>query len=167
MAEDTSPATKVEAFLRSFGNADQQDLERASSAVRKDQSAWEAAGRRVGEIVAVMGLGDQKRDFCRKAAGIFEGKAAQIQPGDRQYALWAAQGVIVGLLAGDSAKSTDLRVLKMPFLQLLRETPIRAPRETPIRAPRKNGYCENHPTVPLRYGHCQACDDEKRYPPRW
>jgi hypothetical protein len=164
VAEDTSPATEVEAFLSRFGNADRQELERASWAVRSDQSAWEAAGGRVAEIVARMGLDDQKAQLCQQAAAIFEGKEAQIQLEDRQYALWAAQGVIVGLLADGSAKRTDLRrtdlrLLFKPFAQLLRETPIRAPGE--------NMFCEKHPGVPLTYGGCQACRDEERYPPRW
>ena len=159
MAEDTPPATEVEAFLSRLGNADQEELERASSAVRSDRSAWEAAGGKVAQIVAGLGLDEQKAQFCQQAAAIFEGKAAQIQPKDRQYALWAAQGVIVGLLAGGSARRTDLGLLCKPFAQLLRETPIRAPGE--------NAYCEKHPGVPLTYGGCQACRDEERYPPRW
>ena len=111
----------------------------------------------MAEIVASLGLDEQKAQFCQQAAAIFEGKAAQIQPEDRQYALWAAQGVIVGLLAGGSARRTDLGLLFKPFDQLLRETPIPAPGE----------FCDKHPTVPLRFGRCQRCDDEKRYPPRW
>ena len=157
MAEDTSPATEVGTFLIRLGNADRKELERASSAVRSDQSAWEAAGGRVAEIVASMGLDEQKAQLCQQAAAIFEGKAAQIQPEDRQYALWAAQGVIVGLLADDSAKRTDLRLLCKPFAQLLRETPIPAPGE--------NTYCETHPRVPLTFGGCHVCrgGDDKRY----
>lgn len=164
MAEDTFPATEAEAFLSRFGNADPKELERASSAVQSDHSAWEAAGGRVAQVVARMGLDEQKAQLCRQAAAIFKGKAAQIQPEDRQYALWAAQGVIVGLLADGSAKKTDLRRTDLrlpfqPFAQLLRETPIRAPGETM--------FCEKHPGVPLTYGGCQACRDEERYPPRW
>ena len=159
MAEHTSPATEVGTFLIRLGNADRKELERASSAVRSDESAWEAAGRRVAEIVASMGLDEQKAQLCEQAAAIFEGKAAQIQPEDRQYALWAAYGVIVAVLAGGSAKRTDLRLLCKPFAQLLRETPIPAPRES--------AYCEIHPTVPLRFGDCQACRDEERYRQRW
>ena len=156
MAEDTSPAEEIEAFLSRFGNADRKELERASSAVRSDQEAWEAAGGRVAEIVARMGLDEQKKaQLCERAAAIFGGKAAHIQPEDRQYALWAAQGVIVGLLADDAAKRTDLRLLCKPFAQLLRETPIPAPGE--------NAYCETHPGVPFTYGGCHVCrrgDDE-------
>jgi len=155
--EDTSPATEVEAFLSRFGNADRKELGRASSAVRSDQEAWEAAGGRVAEIVASMGLDEQKAQLCQQAAAIFEGKAAQIQPEDRQYALWAAQGVIVGLLAGGSARRTDLGLLCKPFAQWLRETPIRSPGE--------NAYCEIHPGVPLTFGGCHVCrrGDDKRY----
>ena len=159
MAEDTSPATEVDTFLTDFGNADRKELEHASSAVRSDQPAWEAAGGRVAEIVASLGLGGQKAQLCEQAAAIFKGKAAQIQPEDRQYALWAAYGVIVAVLAGGSAKRTDLRLLRKPFAQLLRETPIPAPGE--------NAYCEKHPGVPLTYGGCQACRDEERYRRRW
>ena len=112
----------------------------------------------MAEIVASLGLDEQKAQFCQQAAAIFEGKAAQIQPEDRQYALWAAQGVIVGLLAGGSARRTDLGLLFKPFDQLLRETPIPAPTE--------NAYCEKHPGVPLAHGGCQACRDEERYPRR-
>jgi len=158
VAEDTSPATEIDTFLTDFGNADGKELERASSAVRSDQRAWMAAGRRVAEIVASLGLDEQKAQLCQQAAAIFKGKASQIQPEDREYALWAAQGVIVGLLAGGSARRTDLGLLCKPFAQLLRETPIRAPGE--------NAYCEKHPGVPLTYGGCQACRDEERYPPR-
>ena len=103
MAEDTSPATEVEAFLSRLGNADRKELERASSAVRSDQPAWKAAGGRVAQIVASMGLDEQKAQLCQQAAAIFQGKAAQIQGEDRQFALWAAQGVIVGLLAEAAA----------------------------------------------------------------
>jgi hypothetical protein len=159
VAEDTSPATEVDTFLTDFGNADGKELERASSAVRSDQRAWMAAGGRVAEIVASLGLDEQKAQLCDRAAAIFEGKSAQIQPEDRQYALWAAQGVIVGLLAGGGARRTDLGLLFKPFDQLLRETPIRAPGE--------NAHCEKHPGVPLTYGGCQACRDEERYSPRW
>jgi hypothetical protein len=164
VAEDSSPAEEVEAFLSRFGNADRKELERASSAVRSDQSAWEAAGGRGAEIVASMGLDEQKAQLWQQAAEIVHGKAAQIQPEDRQYALWAAQGVIVGLLADGSAKRTDLRrtdlgVLFKPFAQWIRETPIRAPGE--------NMFCEKHKGVPLKFGRCQRCDDEERYPPRW
>ena len=157
MAEDTSPAEEVEAFLICFGNADRKELERASSAVQSDQEAWEAAGGRVAQIVASLGLDEQKAQLCQQAAAIFEGKAAQIQPEDLQYALWAAQGVIVGLLADDSAKSTDLRLLCKPFAQLLRQTPIRSPGE--------NAYCEIHPGVPLTFGGCHLCrrGDDERY----
>jgi hypothetical protein len=104
VAEDTSPAEEAEAFLIRFGNADRKELERASSAVRSDEPAWEAAGGRVAQIVASMGLDQQKAQLCEQAAAIFKGKAAQIQPEDRQYALWAAQGVIVAVLAAGSAK---------------------------------------------------------------
>jgi hypothetical protein len=157
VAEDTSPAEEVEAFLSRFGNADRKELKRASSAVRSDQEAWEAAGGRVAEIVTSLGLDEQKAQLCQQAAAIFEGKAAQIQPEDRQYALWAAQGVIVAVLAGGSAKRTDLRLLRNPFAQWLRETPIRSPGE--------NAYCEIHPGVPLTFGGCHVCrrGDDKRY----
>ena len=64
MAEDTPPATEVEAFLSRLGDADQEELERASSAVRSDRSAWEAAGGRVAQIVASLGLDKQKAQFC-------------------------------------------------------------------------------------------------------
>ncbi len=117
----------------------------------------------MAQIIASLGLGEQKAQLCQQAAAIFKGKAAQIKPEDRQYALWAAYGVIVGLLADGSAKRTDLRrtdlgVLFEPFGQWFRETPIRAPGE--------NMFCEKHPTVPLRFGRCQRCDDEEHYPPR-
>jgi hypothetical protein len=117
----------------------------------------------VAEIVTSLGLDEQKTQLCQQAAAIFNEKAAQIQPGDRQYALWAAQGVIVGLLADGSAKRTDLRrtdlhLLFKPFGQVLRETPIHAPGETM--------FCEKHPGVPLTYGGCQACRDKERYPSR-
>jgi hypothetical protein len=158
VAEDTPPATEVEAFLSRLGNADQEELERASSAVRSDRSAWEAAGGREAEIVASMGLDEQKAQFCERARVIVEGKAVQIQGEDRKFAIWAARGVIVSLLAdGGSAERTDLGVLFKPFDQWFRETSTRAPGE----------FCDKHPTVPLRFGRCQRCDDEERYPPRW
>ena len=104
-----------------------------------------------------MGLDEQKAQLCQQARAIVRGKAAQIQPEDLQFAHWAAQGVIVGLLAGGSAKTTDLRLLCKPFAQLLRETPIPAPGE--------NAYCETHPRVPLTFGGCHVCrrGDDKRY----
>jgi hypothetical protein len=158
VAEDTSPATEVDTFLTDFGNADRKELERASSAVRSDQPAWEAAGGRVAEIVASLGLDEQKARFCERARVIVEGKAVQIQGEDRECAIWAARGVIVSLLAdGGSAERTDLGVLFKPFDQWFRETSTRAPGE----------FCDKHPTVPLRFGRCQRCDDEERYPPRW
>jgi hypothetical protein len=158
VAEDTPPATEVEAFLSHLGNADQEELERASSAVRSDRSAWEAAGGRVAQIVASLGLDEQKAQFCERARVIVEGKAVQIQGEDRKFAIWAARGVIVSLLAdGGSAERTDLGVLFKPFDQWFRETSTRAPGE----------FCDKHPTVPLRFGRCQRCDDEERYPPRW
>ena len=158
MAEDTPPATEVEAFLSRLGNADQEELERASSAVRSDRSAWEAAGGRVAQIVASLGLDEQKAQFCERARVIVEGKVVQIQGEDRKFAIWAARGVIVSLLAdGGSAERTDLGVLFKPFDQWFRETSTRAPGE----------FCDKHPTVPLRFGRCQRCDDEERYPPRW
>jgi hypothetical protein len=120
VAEHTSPATEVGTFLIRLGNADRKELERASSAVRSDQSAWKAAGGRVAQIVASMGLDEQKAQLCQQARAIVHGKAAQIQREDLQFALWAAQGVIVGLLAGGSARRTDLRLLCKPFAQLLR-----------------------------------------------
>lgn len=164
MAEDTSPATEAEKFLSRLDNADPQELERASSAVRSDESAWKAAGKRVAQIVARMGLDEQKAQLYQRAAEIVHGKEAQIQHEDPQAVLWAAQGVIVGLLADGSAKRTDLRrtdlgVLFKPFDQWIRETPIRASGE--------NMFCEKHKGVPLKFGRCQACDDEGRYPPRW
>jgi hypothetical protein len=119
----------------------------------------------VAEIVASLGLDEQKAQLFQQAAAIFEGKAAQIQPEDRQYALWAAYGVIVGLLADGSAKRTDLRrtdlgLLFKPFDQVLRETPIPAPGES--------AYCEIHPGVPLTFGGCHVCrrGDDGRYS-RW
>jgi hypothetical protein len=158
VAEDTPPATEVEAFLSRLGNADQEELERASSAVRSDRSAWEAAGGRVAQIVASLGLDEQKAQFCERARVIVEGKAVQIQGEDRKFAIWAARGVIVSLLAdGGSAERTDLGVLFKPFDQWFRETSTRAPGE----------FCDKHPTVPLRFGRCQRCDDKERYPPRW
>ncbi len=158
MAEDTYPATEVEAFLSRLENADRQELERASSAVRSDRSAWEAAGGRVAQIAASLGLDEQKAQFCERARVIVEGKAVQIQGEDRKFAIWAARGVIVSLLAdGGSAERTDLGVLFKPFDQWFRETSTRAPGE----------FCDKHPTVPLRFGRCQRCDDEERYPPRW
>ena len=158
MAEDTYPATEVEAFLSRLDNADRQELERASSAVRSDESAWKAAGKRVAQIVASLGLDEQKAQFCERARVIVEGKAVQIQGEDRKFAIWAARGVIVSLLAdGGSAERTDLGVLFKPFDQWFRETSTRAP----------GGFCDKHPTVPLRFGRCQRCDDEERYPPRW
>src|SRR5690349_4644905 len=103
-------------------------------------------------------------ELFQRAAEIVHGKEAQIQHEDPQAALWAAQGVIVGLLADGSTKRTNLRrtdlgVLFKPFAQWIRETPIRAPGE--------NMFCEKHKGVPLKFGRCQACDDEGRYPPRW
>ena len=158
MAEDTSPATEIDTFLTDFGNADGKELERASSAVRSNQRAWKAAGGRVAEIVASLGLDEQKAQFCERARVIVEGKAVQIQGEDRKFAIWAARGVIVSLLAdGGSAERTDLGVLFKPFDQWFRETSTRAPGE----------FCDKHPTVPLRFGRCQRCDDEERYPPRW
>ncbi len=158
MAEDTPPATEVEAFLSRLGDADQEELERASSAVRSNRSAWEAAGGRVAQIVASLGLDEQKAQFCERARVIVEGKAVQIQGEDRKFAIWAARGVILSLLAdGGSADRTDLGVLFKPFDQWFRETSTRAPGE----------FCDKHPTVPLRFGRCQRCDDEERYPPRW
>ncbi len=158
MAEDTYPATEVEAFLSRVENADRQVLVRASSAVRSDRSAWEAAGGRVAQIAASLGLDEQKAQFCERARVIVEGKAVQIQGEDRKFAIWAARGVIVSLLAdGGSAERTDLGVLFKPFDQWFRETSTRAPGE----------FCDKHPTVPLRFGRCQRCDDEERYPPRW
>jgi hypothetical protein len=158
VAEDTPPATEVEAFLSRLGNADQEELERASSAVRSDRSAWEAAGGKVAQIVASLGLDEQKAQFCERARVIVEGKAVQIQGEDRKFAIWAARGVIVSLLAdGGSAERTDLGVLFKPFDQWFRETSTRAPGE----------FCDKHPTVPLRFGRCQRCDDKERYPPRW
>jgi hypothetical protein len=158
VAEDTPPATEVEAFLSRLGDADQEELERASSAVRSDRSAWEAAGGKVAQIVADLGLDEQKAQFCERARVIVEGKAVQIQGEDRKFAIWAARGVIVSLLAdGGSAERTDLGVLFKPFDQWFRETSTRAPGE----------FCDKHPTVPLRFGRCRRCDDEERYPPRW
>jgi hypothetical protein len=111
----------------------------------------------VAQVIASMGLVEQRAQLCRQATAIVRGKAAHIQPEDLQFALWAAQGVIVGLLAGGSAKRADLRLLCKPFAQLLRETPIPAPGE--------NTYCERHPRVPLTYGGCHVCrrGDDKRY----
>jgi hypothetical protein len=158
VAEDTPPATEVEAFLSRLGDANQEELERASSAVRSDRSAWEAAGGKVAQIVASLGLDEQKAQFCERARVIVEGKAVQIQGEDRKIAIWAARGVIVSLLAdGGSAERTDLGVLFKPFDQWFRETSTRAPGE----------FCDKHPTVPLRFGRCQRCDDKERYPPRW
>jgi hypothetical protein len=157
VAEDAPPATEVEAFLSLLGNADQEELKRASRAVQSDWSAWEAAGGRVAQIVASLGLDEQKAQFCERARMIVEGKAVQIQGEDRKFAIWAARGVIVSLLAdGGSAERTDRGVLFKPFDQWFRETPTRAPGE----------FCDKHPTVPLRFGRCQRCDDEQRYPPR-
>ncbi len=157
MAEDTSPAEEAGRFLIRLGNADRTELERASSAVRSDQEAWEAAGGRAAQIVASLGLEEQKSQLCQQARAIVQGNAAQIQGEDRKFAIWAAHGVIVAVLAGGSAKRTDLRVLCTPFAQLLRETPIPAPGE--------NAYCETHPGVPLTYGGCHVCrrGDDKRY----
>ena len=116
----------------------------------------------MAQIVASMGLDEQKAQLCQRAAEIVHGKEAQIRHEDPQAALWAAQGVIVGLLADGSAKRTDLRrtdlgVLFKPFAQWIRETPIRAPEE--------NAYCEIHPGVPLTFGGCHVCrgGDDKRY----
>ena len=114
----------------------------------------------MAQIVASRGLDEQKAQLCQQARAIVRGKAAQIQGEDLQFVLRAAQGVIVGLLAGDSAKTTDLRLLCKPFAQLLRETPIPAPGE--------NAYCETHSGVPLTYGGCHVCrrGDDERYS-RW
>jgi hypothetical protein len=115
----------------------------------------EGCGRKGG--ADCRSLDEQKAQLCQQARAIVHGKAAQIQREDLQFALWAAQGVIVGLLAGGSAKRTDLRLLCKPFAQLLRETPIPAPGE--------NTYCETHPRVPLTYGGCHVCrrGDDKRH----
>jgi hypothetical protein len=104
VAEDTSPAEEVGTFLIRLGNADREELERASSAVRSDQEAWEAAGGRVAQIVASLGLDEQKAQFWQQARAIVQGNAAQIQGEDRKFAIWAAHGVIVAVLAGGSAK---------------------------------------------------------------
>jgi hypothetical protein len=148
---------EVGTFLIRLGNADRKELERAGSAVRSDQSAWRAAGGRVAKIVVTMGLDEQKAQLWQQAREIVRGKEALIQGEDLQYALRAAQGVIVGLLAGDGANRTDLRLLCKPFAQLLRETPVAAPGEST--------YCQTHPRVPLTYGGCHVCrrGDDKRY----
>jgi hypothetical protein len=112
----------------------------------------------VAQIVARLGLDEQKARFCERARVIVEGKVVQIQGEDRKFAIWAARGVIVSLLAdGGSAEKTDRGVLFKPFEQWFRETPTRAPGE----------FCGKHPTAPLRFGRCQRCGDEERYPPRW
>jgi hypothetical protein len=148
---------EIDKFLIRLGNADRMELERASSAVRSAELAWHAAGERAAEIVASLGLDEQKAQLCRQAAGTVHGKAAQIQREDFQYVLWAAQGVIVGLLADDNAKTADLRLLFKPFAPLLRETPVPAPGES--------AYCEKHPLVLLTYGGCHVCRsvNDKRY----
>jgi hypothetical protein len=160
VAEHASPATEVGTFLIRLGDADREELERASSAVRSDRSAWKAAGRRVAQIVARMGLDEQKAQLWQQASAIVHRKAAQIQHEDLQDAIWAAQGVIVGLLADRSAKRTDLQLLCRPFAPFLRETPIRARGEI--------AYCETHPRVPLTFGGCHVCrrGDDQRYR-RW
>ena len=157
MAGHASPAMEVGTFLIRLGNADRKELERAGSAVRSDQSAWQAAGGRVAKIVATMGLDEQKARLCQQAREIVRGKEALIKGEDLQYALWAAQGVIVGLLAGGGANRTDLRLLCKPFAHLLRETPVAALGE--------GTYCQTHPRVPLTYGGCHVCrrGDDKRY----
>ena len=112
----------------------------------------------MAQIVASLGRDEQKAQFCERARVIVEGKAVQIQGEDRKFAIWAARGVIVSLLAdGGSAERTDLGVLFKPFDQWFREPSTRAPGK----------FCDQHPTVPLRFGRCQQCDDEERYPPRW
>ena len=90
MTEDSSPATEVDTFLARLGNADRNEWECASSAVQSNQKAWKAAQRRVAQIVADMGLDEQKAQLSQRASTIFDGKAAQIQDKDRQYAIWAA-----------------------------------------------------------------------------
>lgn len=157
MAGHASPAVEAGTFLIRLGNADRKELERAGSAVRSDQPAWKAAGRRVAKIVATMGLDEQKAQLWQQAREIVRGKEALIQGEDLRYALWAAQGVIVGLLAGVGANRTDLRLLCKPFAQLLRETPVAALGEST--------YCQTHPRVPLTYGGCHVCrrGDDKRY----
>jgi hypothetical protein len=62
VAEDTPPATEVEAFLSRLGTADQEELEGASLAVRSDRSAWEAARGRVAQIVASLVSTSRKRN---------------------------------------------------------------------------------------------------------
>jgi hypothetical protein len=61
----------------------------------------------VAQIVASLGLDEQKAQFCERARMIVEGKAVQIPDEDRKFAIWAARGVIVSLLAnGGSAERT-------------------------------------------------------------
>ena len=68
--------------LTRFGNADRKELERASSAVRSDQWRGGRLGRKGGQAVREHGSRRaESAQFCRQAAAIFEGKAAQIQPG--------------------------------------------------------------------------------------
>ena len=82
------------------------------------------------------------------------------QSGPLALAAPRTPGRRVAVLAGGSAKRTDLRVLCKPFAQSLRETPIPAPGE--------NAYCETHPGVLLTYGGCHVCrrGDDERYS-RW
>lgn len=157
MAEDTSPATEAAAFLVRLNSADRKDLERAGLAVRSDYLAWKDAGGRVTQIVTGLGLDEQKARLWQQASAIVRGKAAQVQDEDLQFAVWAAQGVIVGLLAGGSAKRTDLRLLCGPFVQLLRDTPV--------PASGASAFCEKHPRVLLTYGGCHVCRrmDDKRH----
>ena len=156
MAEDTSPATEVDTFLADFGNADRKELERASSAVRSDQPAWEAAGGRVAEIVASLGLDEQKAQFCLKQRRFSREGSANPARGSPVRPL-GSSGRDRGPAGWRQRQEDDLGLLFKPFDQLLRETPIPAPGE----------FCDKHPTVPQRFGRCQRCDDEKRYPPRW
>ena len=75
----------------------------------------------------------RKRNSANKQGRLSRENAAQIQGEDRKFAIWAAYGVIVAVLAGGSAKRTDLRVLCKPFAQLPTEVidnrHLRAPRQ--------------------------------------
>jgi hypothetical protein len=111
VAEDTSPAEEAGTFLIRLGNADRKELERASSTRRRGRLREEGWRRLSQAWVST----SRKAQLCQQARAIVQGNAAQIQGEDRKFAIWAAHGVIVAMLAGRSAKRTDLRVLCQPF----------------------------------------------------
>ena len=169
---DSEPGTAVDAFLARLARADQTEWDRASTALGTDLSAWEAAGSRARLLMLDLGLVVEAERLRKQAKSIAQKRGPRSRHTERsRRAIWAAQGAVLGLLAGQKLDEADIRCLCEPFADLIPGGAVHGIRlNAAVPSAKRStggdaataGYCPIH-HVPLTFGGCHVCRSQQNH----